>query len=211
MSILGYTANYSFRKIDFNSPYWQDDMNANFDSIDGAIRGINVQGSSLPFVVATGATNAYVLTYSPAITAYTSGMQLSFRTNAANTGAATINVNGLGAKTLKRGGADLASGVLSNGGYVRVVYDGTNFIVVDPAEVVSSIPSNIAPAQLSVGHPSWDGSGNLSASGTINGAKITQAGKQGFFHAGSYTSGNVTVSTASPSGGADGDLWIKIS
>ena len=29
-------------------------------------------------------------------------------------------------------------------------------------------------------------------------------------HAGTYTSGNITVSTGDPSGGADGDVWLKV-
>ena len=30
------------------------------------------------------------------------------------------------------------------------------------------------------------------------------------YHVGTYTSGRVTVSTSSPSGGADGDVWLKV-
>ncbi len=210
MSILGYTTNYSLRKINFNSPYWQDDLNSNFDVIDSVVKGVQTVGSNIPFVVATGSTNAYVLTYSPAITAYTSGMEISFQPNAANTGAATVNVNGLGAKALTRGGVALENGVLSSGGYVRAIYNGTNFVVVDPAEVDVQVAGNITPSQLSEGHPTWDTNSNLSAVGTINGGKVTQAGKQVLSHAGAYTSGSITVSTGNPTGGSDGDIWIKV-
>lgn len=211
MSIERYTANFQFRIINYNSPYWDVDEKANWDALDAILSGVQVQGSDIPFVVASGATNAYVLSYSPAITAYTAGLMLSFKTNAANTGSATVNVNGLGTKTLKRGGANLATGVLSNGGYVRIVYDGTDFIVVDPAEVVVTSAGNITPSQLSVGHPTWDVNSNLAVGGTLNAGALRQGGKQAFTHAGSYTSGSVTVSTGSPTGGTDGDLWIKIS
>jgi hypothetical protein len=216
MSINSYTINYQFRIINYNSYDWHTDEEANWTALDGILETMQTAlgTAAIPFVVATGAVNAYVLTYSPAITAYTAGMQISFKTNAANTGACTVNVNGLGAKSLTRAGSALASGILSNGGYVRAVYDGTNFIVVDPAELITGLENGaVTPAKLSTGHPSWDASGNLTVLGTgaiMNAPKVQQAGKQVLAHAGAYTSGNVTVSTAAPSGGSNGDLWLKI-
>lgn len=82
----------------------------------------------------TGAANAYVITPSPAITAYTAGQIFSFKATNANTTASTLNVNGLGVKTIKKlgGATDLASGDIAAGMIVQCEYDGTNFIMLNP-------------------------------------------------------------------------------
>jgi len=78
----------------------------------------------------TGSANAYVLAASRAMTAYAAGDRFTFKANFTNTGAATINVDGLGAKSIKRqDGSALIAGDIQSGGYVDVVYDGTNFIL----------------------------------------------------------------------------------
>ncbi len=79
--------------------------------------------------VATG-TNALVVTLSPAPTALIAGMSLRFKNTTANTGAVTLNINGLGAKPIvKNGGTALSSGNLKAGGVYTVAYDDTNFIL----------------------------------------------------------------------------------
>jgi len=56
------------------------------------------------------------------------GQMLSFKAGAANTGASTLNVNGLGAKDIKKNGsADLAANDIKSGQVVTVIYDGTQF------------------------------------------------------------------------------------
>ena len=82
----------------------------------------------------TNATNAYSVTASPVPTSYFSGMMVRFVVNASNTGAATINVNGLGAKSItKSGTTPLASGDLSATAEVLLQYDGTQFQLVSGA------------------------------------------------------------------------------
>lgn len=76
----------------------------------------------------TGAANAYIITLAPAPTAYAAGQCFRFKATNANTSASTLNVNGLGAKSIKgNGGASLASGEIQAGQMVTVQYDGTNF------------------------------------------------------------------------------------
>lgn len=76
---------------------------------------------------ATG-TDTYAVTLSPAPTAYATGNTYYVNFTNANTGVATINVNSLGAKSLKKaGGAALSSGDIVAGTIYRIVYDGTNF------------------------------------------------------------------------------------
>ena len=63
--------------------------------------------------VTAGSANTYTLNLSPSPSAYTDGMGIVVKINVANTGAATINVNGLGAKPMVDGkGSALAAGKL---------------------------------------------------------------------------------------------------
>lgn len=76
-------------------------------------------------------TDAYAITCTPAPTAYTTGMRFTFKAGTANTGACTLNVNSLGAKTIKKNvTADLSTGDILVDQIVEVVYDGTNFQMV---------------------------------------------------------------------------------
>lgn len=83
--------------------------------------------------VDTGSDDTYVIALSPALTAYAAGLQIIFMANTANTGAATLNVNGLGAKTIVKA----VSTALSDNDILAlmicvVVYDGTNFVLMNP-------------------------------------------------------------------------------
>ena len=65
---------------------------------------------------------------SPNFTAYATGQQFSFVAAATNTGATSLNLNGLGAKSLtKQGTNPLVAGDIQAGQIVLVEYDGTRF------------------------------------------------------------------------------------
>lgn len=72
-------------------------------------------------------TDTYTATLTPALTAYTAGNCFLVKFANANTGASTINFNGLGAKTLKKAGAALAASDIINNGVYLIGYDGTDF------------------------------------------------------------------------------------
>lgn len=75
-------------------------------------------------------TDAYAITLTPAPTAYVTGQRFTFKAGTANTGAATLNVNSLGAKTIKLGTSNLYTGQILANQIVEVVYDGTNMQLV---------------------------------------------------------------------------------
>jgi hypothetical protein len=76
----------------------------------------------------TGTANAHVIALSPAITAYAAGQAITFKSGAASTTSSTLNVNGLGVKTIKKkNDQNIAAGDIESGSIVTVVYDGTNF------------------------------------------------------------------------------------
>lgn len=82
------------------------------------------------FAADAGANDTYTATLSPVPAALVTGEHYRFKANTANTGACTINFNGLGAKTIKKatGGitTDLADNDIRAGQWIDVVYDGTN-------------------------------------------------------------------------------------
>lgn len=76
---------------------------------------------------AGGTADALTLTLTPAITAYAAGQTFRFIANANNTGAATININSVGAKTIQNNGSALAANDIVSGKIYEIVYDGTQF------------------------------------------------------------------------------------
>jgi hypothetical protein len=97
----------------------------------GLARKVDVQSNSYNYAADGAVTDAYTITLSPAPTAYTAGMVITFKANTANTGAATLNVNSLGAKTIKKNqSSDLGDNDILSGSIVTVVYDGTNFQII---------------------------------------------------------------------------------
>ncbi len=107
----------------------------------------------------TGAANAYVITPVPAITAYAAGQIFSFKATNANTTTSTLNVSGLGVKTIKKlgGSTDLVAADIVAGQIVQVEYDGTNFQMLNPTG--TALPTNsllyslLAAESISTGNP----------------------------------------------------------
>lgn len=91
----------------------------------------------------TGAANAYVITPSPAITAYTAGQIFSFKAINANTTTSTLNVNGLGVKTIVKTDATtvLVANDIKAGSLCLVEYDGTNFQLISSVANIPLLPT----------------------------------------------------------------------
>lgn len=86
-------------------------------------------GNSTICMDATGSTTTYTCpTPTPAVTTL-SGLSISFIPQTTNTGTSTVNVNALGAKTLKLadGSTNIPSNALVGGQTYSFFYDGTNF------------------------------------------------------------------------------------
>lgn len=74
----------------------------------------------------SGTAGAYVLTPPIPLLAYSTGMMAVFRPMVTNAGASTLNVSGLGVRSIKRvDGDDVALGDLAAGQYAAMVFDGT--------------------------------------------------------------------------------------
>jgi len=101
---------------------------ANDLTVNGTLTMSNVVAAGpVNFGADAEATDAYVITLT-GVAAYATGMTITFSANTANTGACSLNVNSLGAKTIKKlHDQDLVNGDIEAGQIVVVVYDGTNF------------------------------------------------------------------------------------
>jgi hypothetical protein len=96
-----------------------------------AVRFSQLQGSADKLLTVTG-TDTYVATASPALTAYAAGNLFSLVVPNTNTGASTINIDGLGAKAITRTGTTaLVAGDMIATEVVIVVYDGTRFQLIN--------------------------------------------------------------------------------
>ena len=96
-----------------------------------AARLDQVQGGAATFISVTG-TDSLTGTVVPALSAYATGNQFSFLVANTNTGAVTINVDGIGTKAITRTGTTaLVAGDMVAGQAVEIIYDGTRFQLVN--------------------------------------------------------------------------------
>jgi len=102
------------------------------DNITGVNDSTVLVGSGFTYVQDTGAANAYVINPTQPVAALATGQMYVFTATFASTGASTLNVSGLGAKAITlTDGASLPYGTISAGSIVEVVYNGTNFQLVN--------------------------------------------------------------------------------
>lgn len=95
--------------------------------VDGILLSPTLYGAS------TNGTDSYTLTVTPPPTQYNTGLGVFFNADVANTGAASLNINGLGVKSIKKNvSQDLADGDIPAGSLSVLVYDGTNFQLLSP-------------------------------------------------------------------------------
>jgi len=96
-----------------------------------------VQNSTGSFLTVSG-TDTITATVTPSLTAYAVGQTFKFIAAATNTGAVTINISALGAKSIvKNGSTALAAGELVSGAMYQIVYDGTNFQLIGAGGVTA--------------------------------------------------------------------------
>jgi len=138
-------------------------MPADEGDLEQVAKGVRSQ--RMNYVEDTGSVNALSVALDPPLTAYSIGLPLRVKVHATNTGAATIDA-GAGSRAIKKPtGAAPAAGDLPAGGLVELVYDGTNFQMINfggagggpgdafyiniPYTVDSSVTRNLVTANFS--------------------------------------------------------------
>jgi hypothetical protein len=106
--------------------------------ITDAVSSENIQSSELIYALSTGNSNNYIIDLNPAKSSYNLGMVVNFKANFDNTGAATININGLGPKSIKKMVTnELDSKDIKNEQMISIIFDGTNFQLLSPIQISS--------------------------------------------------------------------------
>lgn len=115
----------SFDKIDF-------DVNDLYGVTNQSIE--DAQSGTYWFGTSTGTGLAYEVNLNPVPTALNMGKFIYMKAHAKNSGPATVKVNSLNLKFVKKiDGSDLKQGDIPENGIVTLVYDGVNFQLVSSA------------------------------------------------------------------------------
>jgi hypothetical protein len=141
-------------------------LDSNFSQLTTAV---NNAATFSNYAADSGTANSYAIAFSsPTTVSYTAGLTLQFLAGNTNTGASTLNVNGLGAQSIVGPtGSALTAGAIVAGTVISVVYNGTAFQLVGLTNNSSSLTS---PVTISA--PS---SGNVAL--TVNGVTGTHSTK----------------------------------
>lgn len=116
-------------------------------------------------IATVSGTDTLTGTLAPAITAYATGNLFSFVAVATNTGAVTINLNSLGAKSITKSGTTaLAAGDLVSGQVYLIEYDGTRFQLINPSNVLGVSSISFGSTGLT---PSTSTTGAVTVAGTL--------------------------------------------
>jgi len=95
----------------------------------------DVQRSRSQVLSSVGGINTIIGALTPALTSYEAGQVFRFKAANASTAAVTLNINGLGAQAVQRYGVALVGGEIQANDMVEVVYDGTQF------QLVNAVPN----------------------------------------------------------------------
>lgn len=126
------------------------------------------------YVADTGTADAYAIAPTPAIVAYATGQIFTFKALNDNTGAATLDVNSLGVKTIKKtdGATDLSSGDIQQGQLIMVQYDGTNF------QMMNMVGNGVATASELNAAKKFGGDGSDGALSISSGTTTVDLGNE---------------------------------
>lgn len=119
------------------------------DTVDAADLE-QVYRASGPYAADAQANDSYAITVVPAPASVEAGMVFHFKANTLNTGAATLDVNGLGAIAIvKNQNAPLVTGDIIAGEMVSVIFDGTNFQMISGGGTRSAVSSPVTHSSTS--------------------------------------------------------------
>lgn len=150
----------------------------------------------------TSGTNTITVTLASTFTAYATGQRFLVKLGGTNTGAATLNINSLGAKNIKviTGGVagDPVAGALTSGNYAEFQYDGTNMNLLNP-------PGATGASLISLSNDNFY---NLTLSATVGSNQLTLAIKD---QAGADPSGSTVVNfrSATATSGLSAQLTLS--
>jgi hypothetical protein len=161
-------------------------------------------GAALPS--SGGTANAMTLTHTPPVRALRVGMVFRFVVTTTNTGAVTLNVDGLGAQAVQlTNGAAVPAGALAESTVVEVVWAGGVFRLLAGASGAAAILPGLLPLAVASG---GTGSDNAAAARTALGA--TTVGDAVFIAASAAAGRTALGAPALPVGSSGVGQWASI-
>ena len=145
----------------------RDNFSAAKDEINGLLR------SSLDVVTTTGTGTAYSANFSNNV-AKAEGARIIVKAHTANTGSATLNVDGTGASTIRTtDGTTLSAGQIAGSNhYLDLVYNSANnsWVLLNPKGLIAELDTArlIALGGDATGSTSFDGSQNVTITTVVD-------------------------------------------
>lgn len=174
-----------------------------------------VQDSTLTYLTTVAGTDVITAIAPTTMSAYATGQSFHFIASGSNTSAVTVNINSIGAKSVKKtDGNALSAGDIVIGSAVQIIYDGTNFQCINPASALngnvvgpaSATDNAIARFDTTTGKLIQNSvvtigdTGNMAGVGTLGCGAVTSSSTIAGTNI--TTGGNVTGSSASCTGNA---------
>jgi hypothetical protein len=183
------------------------DINTIDQSVDAAFdklpAELALKSGTVNYAVNTSSTaNAYAVALAAAITAYSDGLEVKMKPGTDNTGACTLNVNGLGAIAIKRqDGTDAAAGDLVGASPITLVYSGASntFRLPPLANAQVTAAANSATAAANSATAASNSAGQAAASASNAATSATNASNSATAAGNSATSASTSAGNASTS------------
>lgn len=154
---------------------------------------LDSQSGKWKYAVAGGTADTLSANLTPAPDAYREGAAIRLKVAAINTGPATLNVNGLGAKAIRRADqTPLIAGDLVTGQIVELIYDGTGWQIsglltslargvgvqsyTAPGTFTWTTPAGVTRVEVEL----WAGGGGAASAPNVNGQYGGAAGAGGY-------------------------------
>lgn len=169
------------------------------DILNGATSVAEQINSLDAYAIASG-TNTYTAT----VEGYTlvEGKSVKIKFTNANTGVSTLNINGLGAKSIRKGnGSTLSSGNIKAGQICNLVYTGSVFQLLGEGGEYGTATANDVLQGKTIGTEEGIIGGNIVDRGTVNQTITTQGGSYTIASGNHSGSGKVTASFSDLSAG----------
>ena len=203
----GITISNIFQSESGNVPASQ--LDTNFGQLASAFNSLLTYAN---YYVDVGAVNAISITVpSPLVLAYVAGLPLQIKVSNTNTGATTVNVNGLGAVSLVYPGTAgaLSAGQLIAGGIYSVMYDGTDFQFLGSISATGGVTSVNAGTGISVNQSTGNVTvTNTGATSLAAGSGISLSGSTGAITVTNSGATSLAAGTGISLSGATGAITI---
>ena len=124
-----------------------------------------IQDNTLTYLTTIAGTNVITAVAPVLMSAYATGQTFYFLAAGGNTGAVTVNINAIGAKSVKKtDGSALISGDILTGAAVQIMYDGTNFQLLSDSNGTNETVGNLTVTGTTTA------TGLITANGGVSGA-----------------------------------------